>query len=57
MKPKTRTIRINVDDYPRLEALAVGFDTPAQVVSRLIDFYEKHHQKGERNGRKSKRKK
>ncbi|MBE4579590.1 hypothetical protein BOO30_18625 [Vibrio navarrensis] len=34
------TISISDDVYGRLEALAVGFDTPERVIDRLLDSAE-----------------
>jgi len=36
-------IRISEEIYKRLEDCAVGFDTPAGVIERLLDFYEASH--------------
>ena len=33
-------IRLSDSIYKSLEALALGFDTPSNVIGRLIDFYE-----------------
>jgi hypothetical protein len=38
----SQVIRIPSDIYKRLEAYAVGFDTPAGVIERLLNFYESH---------------
>ncbi len=35
----SRVIRISESTYRRLESLAVGFDTPGNVIERLIDFF------------------
>jgi len=32
-------IRVNENLYEKLEKLAVGFDTPANVIERLVNFY------------------
>jgi hypothetical protein len=37
----SRVIRINDDLYTRLESLANGFDTPSNVIERLLNFYIK----------------
>lgn len=39
----SQVIRISESIYGRLESLARGFDTPGNVIERLIEFYEKHH--------------
>lgn len=36
----SQVIRIPGNIYKRLESYAVGFDTPAGVIERLLDFYE-----------------
>ena len=36
----SQVIRIPSEIYKRLESYAVGFDTPAGVIERLLDFYE-----------------
>lgn len=36
-------IRLSDSTYKRLEAQAIGFDTPSNVIERLIDFYESHY--------------
>ena len=36
----SQVIRIPRDVFKRLESYAVGFDTPAGVIERLLDFYE-----------------
>src|SRR3990172_8075444 len=36
-------IRLSDSTYKRLEAQAIGFDTPSNVIERLIDFYESCH--------------
>lgn len=38
----TPVIRISDSTYKRLEAHAIGFDAPSNVIERLIDFYESH---------------
>lgn len=38
----SEVIRISESTYKRLEALATGFDTPGNVIDRLLVFYEKH---------------
>jgi len=38
----SQVIRISEATYKRLELLAVGFDTPGNVIDRLLDFYSKH---------------
>lgn len=39
----SEVIRISEATYNRLESLARGFDTPGNVIDRLLDFYERHH--------------
>jgi restriction system protein len=39
----SEVIRISEPTYNRLESLARGFDTPGNVIDRLLDFYEQHH--------------
>ena len=39
----SQVIRISESIYGRLESLARGFDTPGNVIERLLEFYEKHH--------------
>ncbi len=39
----SQVIRIPSNIYKKLESYAVGFDTPAGVIERLLDFYEKHN--------------
>jgi hypothetical protein len=34
-------IRISNSTYKKLESLAKGFDTPGNVIERLLDFFEK----------------
>jgi len=41
----SEVIRISEPTYKRLESLARGFDTPGNVIDRLIDFYERHGKK------------
>jgi hypothetical protein len=36
----SQVIRIPSHIYKKLESYAVGFDTPAGVIERLLDFYE-----------------
>lgn len=36
-------IRLSDSTYKRLEAQAIGFDAPSNVIERLINFYESHH--------------
>lgn len=36
----SQVIRISNDLYKRLEAHATGFDTPSNVIERILDFYE-----------------
>lgn len=36
----SRVIRIPVEIYTRLEKHAQGFDTPANVIEKLLDYYE-----------------
>lgn len=42
----SQVIRIPSDIYKRLESYALGFDTPAGVIERLLDYYESQN-KGE----------
>jgi predicted CopG family antitoxin len=39
----SEVIRISEPTYKRLQSLARGFDTPGNVIDRLLDFYEPHH--------------
>lgn len=39
----SQVIRISETIYNRLEVHAKGFDSPMNVIERLLDFYEKHH--------------
>jgi predicted CopG family antitoxin len=39
----SEVIRISEPSYKRLESLARGFDTPGNVIDRLLDFYDRHH--------------
>ena len=39
----SEVIRISEQTYSRLESLARGFDTPGNVIDRLLDFYDQHH--------------
>lgn len=39
----SQVIRIPESLYKRLESHAIGFDTPAAVIERFIDFYETHN--------------
>lgn len=39
----SQVIRIPESLYKRLESHAIGFDTPAGVLERILDFYETHH--------------
>ncbi len=39
----SQVIRISESIYSRLEAHVQGFDTPANVIERLLDFYEEYH--------------
>jgi len=39
----SQVIRISESIYERLESMAKGFDTPGNVIERLIEFYEKNH--------------
>lgn len=36
----SQVIRIPRNVFKRLESYAIGFDTPAGVITRLLDFYE-----------------
>ncbi len=42
----SEVVRISEPTYKRLESLARGFDTPGNVIDRLLDFYERHGKKG-----------
>ena len=37
---KSKVVRLPLDTYTRLEDQASGFDTPANVINKLIDYYE-----------------
>jgi hypothetical protein len=37
----SEVIRVSESTYRRLESLAKGFDTPGNVIERLVDFYER----------------
>jgi hypothetical protein len=39
----SEVIRISEQTYNRLESLARGFDTPGNVIDRLLDFYDQYH--------------
>ena len=39
----SQVIRIPENIYRRLESHAIGFDTPASVLEKVLDFYEIHH--------------
>lgn len=39
----SQVIRISESIYEQLESMAKGFDTPGNVIERLLEFYEKHH--------------
>ena len=39
-------IRIPDSIYKRLEAYAVGFDNPGNVIERLLNFWDENHRKG-----------
>ena len=41
----SEVIRISAPTYKRLESLARGFDTPGNVIDRLLDFYDQHGKK------------
>ena len=41
----TQQITTPLSLYKRLESHAQGFDTPAQVIERILDFYEAHVEK------------
>lgn len=41
----SQVIRIPESLYKRLESHAIGFDTPAAVIERFLDFYENHNPK------------
>ena len=38
----SQVIRITINLYNRLSAHANGFDTPANVIENILDYYEKH---------------
>ena len=38
----SQVIRISDSTYEELESMARGFDTPGNVIDRLLDFYRKH---------------
>lgn len=38
----SQVIRIQEELYKRLEKYAHGFDTPANVIEKILDFYERH---------------
>ena len=38
----SQVIRISESIYERLESMAKGFDTPGNVIERLLEFYEKN---------------
>jgi len=42
----SQVIRISESTYTRLSSLAVGFDTPGNVIDRLLDLYDKHNNTG-----------
>ena len=42
----SQVVRIPTQLYQRLEKYAKGFDNPANVIERLLDYYE-HHEKTE----------
>ena len=39
----SQVIRISESTFKHLESLASGFDTPGNVIDRLLNFYEKHY--------------
>ena len=39
----SQVIRVSESTYHHLESLAKGFDTPGNVIDRLLKFYEDHH--------------
>lgn len=39
-KPQSKVVRLPIDIYKRLEEHAHGFDTPANVITKIIDHYE-----------------
>ena len=39
----SQVIRIPENLYKRLESHAIGFDTPAGVLEKILDFYETYH--------------
>jgi hypothetical protein len=41
----SQVIRISESTYNHLESLAKGFDTPGNVIDRLLKFYEDYHGK------------
>jgi len=38
--PMSQTIRVSNETYRRLEKHAVGFDTPSNVIEKILDHYE-----------------
>ncbi len=38
-----KTISISAELYKRLEAHATGFDTPTNVIEKILEFYENNH--------------
>jgi len=42
-------IRINDDLYQRLESKAIGFDTPSNVIERLLNFWDKEQHSEKQN--------
>lgn len=39
----SQVIRVSESTYNHLESLSKGFDTPGNVIDRLLKFYEDHH--------------
>ncbi len=44
-------VRISDDIYKRLESHAVGFDTPSNVIEKLIEYYESRNEKTQNIGK------
>ena len=42
----SQVIRVSDTTYKRLESLAKGFDTPGNVIERLLIYYENHSKPG-----------
>jgi hypothetical protein len=60
VKKMSKVIRISSLNYERLKSLSRGFEHPYQVIDRLLDFYDRHHNdkgglnKGRSNSQKRK---